>query len=179
MWTTMDSPMGPVRVIATDVPGKGACVTAIEFSGSRPPSPSPHSSVNRAAELLAGRPVGDRADDEPVLSEAVRQLRGYFARELKDFDLPLAPTGTDFQQRVWAQLCEIGYGETTSYGEIARRMGLHSGASRAVGAANGRNPVAIVIPCHRVVGSKGLLSGYAGGVERKQALLDLEQNALF
>ncbi len=80
---------------------------------------------------------------------------------------------------MWEQLSKIPYGETTSYGEIARRLGMNAGASRAVGAANGRNPIAIVIPCHRVVGTTGLLSGYAGGVERKQALLDLEQGALF
>jgi methylated-DNA-[protein]-cysteine S-methyltransferase len=132
-----------------------------------------------AAERATGRPVGDRADEDPLLAEAARQLAGYFAREVKDFDLPLRPDGTPFQVRVWEQLQQVPYGETTSYGEIARRLGMNAGASRAVGAANGRNPIAIVIPCHRVVGGSGLLTGYAGGVERKQALLDLEQHALF
>ncbi len=179
MWTTMETPLGTMRIIATDVPPTGVAITALEFVEVKSDGGSPRSSVNLAAARSSGRPVGERADDEPVLVEAVRQLGAYFERELKEFDLPLAPNGTAFQQRVWAALREIGYGETASYGEIARRLDLHPGASRAVGAANGRNPIAIVIPCHRVIGSKGLLSGYAGGVERKQALLDIEQHALF
>jgi methylated-DNA-[protein]-cysteine S-methyltransferase len=174
MWTTLDSPAGPIRVIAED-----GAVTAIEFVSDPPEDASPRSSMRVAAERSAGRPVGDRVDDDPVLAEAARQLRAYFARELKEFDLPLRPAGTAFQQRVWAQLQEIGYGETMSYGQIAARLGLTPGASRAVGAANGRNPIGIVIPCHRVVGSTGSLSGYAGGVERKQLLLGLEQSSLF
>jgi methylated-DNA-[protein]-cysteine S-methyltransferase len=182
MWTQIDSPVGPVKVVAH----RGA-VTAVEFVGSwtvggeapSPKGPSPHSSESVAAVRSAGRPVGDRADDDPVLAEAARQLTAYFSRDLKVFDLPLRPDGTAFQQRVWEQLQQIPYGETTSYGEIAARLGMNAGASRAVGMANGRNPIGIVIPCHRVVGAKGLLSGYAGGVERKQALLDLEQHALF
>ncbi|HEX6875207.1 MAG TPA: methylated-DNA--[protein]-cysteine S-methyltransferase, partial [Nocardioidaceae bacterium] len=124
-------------------------------------------------------PVGDRDDAHPILVEAVRQLRAYFAGDLKEFDLPLDPSGSAFQRSVWEQLRKIGYGETASYGEIARRLGMTGAASRAVGLANGRNPIPIVIPCHRVVGAKGALTGYAGGVERKQALLDLEQGALF
>lgn len=176
MWTSMESPLGPVKVVAH----KGA-VTAVEFTGpvTGAATAGPRSSMRLAAERADGRPVGDRADDDPLLREAVAQLTGYFAREVKEFDLPLRPDGTAFQQRVWEQLRLVPYGETTSYGEIARRLGMNAGASRAVGAANGRNPVAIVIPCHRVVGTNGLLSGYAGGVERKQALLDLEQHALF
>ncbi len=101
----------------------------------------------------------------------------YFDRRLREFDLPLEPGGTAFQERVWEQLQKIAYGETATYGEIAGRLGMSPGASRAVGAANGRNPIGIVIPCHRVVGSAGSLSGYAGGVERKQLLLRLEQEA--
>jgi methylated-DNA-[protein]-cysteine S-methyltransferase len=123
--------------------------------------------------------VGERNDDDPLLVEAKRQLAAYFARELKEFDLPLSPVGSAFQQRVWEQLQAIGYGETASYGEIAKRLGMTAAASRAVGLANGRNPIPIVIPCHRVVGANGTLTGYAGGVERKQTLLDLEQDALF
>ncbi|MDQ6687776.1 MAG: methylated-DNA--[protein]-cysteine S-methyltransferase, partial [Actinomycetota bacterium] len=92
---------------------------------------------------------------------------------------PLDPAGTDFQRKVWAQLEKIGYGETASYGEIARRLGMTNAASRAVGLANGRNPIPIVIPCHRVIGADGSLTGYAGGIERKQTLLELEQDALF
>ena len=92
---------------------------------------------------------------------------------------PVDPVGTPFQQRVWEQLRLIGYGETTSYGEIARRMGMTPAASRAVGLANGRNPIAIIVPCHRVLGAGGKLVGYAGGLDRKQLLLELEQEALF
>ena len=103
----------------------------------------------------------------------------YFAGDLKDFDLPLAPVGSDFQQRVWKELQLIGYGETASYGQIALRLGMTNAASRAVGLANGRNPIPIVIPCHRVIGANGTLTGYAGGLERKQTLLELEQDALF
>ena len=99
-------------------------------------------------------------------------------RELRQH-LPLRPHGTPFQQAVWAQLVLIGYGETASYGEIAHRLGKSNAASRAVGLANGQNPIPIVIPCHRVIGSDGSLTGYAGGLERKQVLLGLEQDALF
>jgi methylated-DNA-[protein]-cysteine S-methyltransferase len=174
MWTTLDSPAGPIRVIAHD-----GAVTAIEFLTTPPEDASPRSSMRVAAERSAGREAGDRADDDPLLVEAARQLRAYFDRELTEFDLPLRPQGTPFQQRVWDQLQKIGYGQTASYGEIAARLEMKPGASRAVGAANGRNPIGIVIPCHRVVGSKGLLSGYAGGVERKQLLLGLERSGLF
>lgn len=174
MWTLVDSPAGPIRVIA-----HRDAVTAIEFTAEPPDDASPRSSMRLAAERSAGRPVGDRADDDPLLAEARRQLEAYFAGNLKEFDLPLRPDGTAFQQRVWKELQNIGYGQTASYGEIAARLGLTAGASRAVGAANGRNPIGIVIPCHRVVGTSGSLSGYAGGVERKRMLLDLETGALF
>ena len=170
MWTTMDSPAGPVR-ISSD----GTAITAIEFTAPPPEDATVRSSMRVAAERSAERVVGERADEDPLLAEAVRQLTAYFAGERIDFDLPLRPGGTPFQERVWAQLRAIGYGETASYGEIAARLGMSPGASRAVGAANGRNPIGIVIPCHRVVGAKGLLSGYAGGVERKQLLLRLER----
>jgi methylated-DNA-[protein]-cysteine S-methyltransferase len=174
MWTTLDSPAGPIRVIAHD-----GAITAIEFLATPPEDASARSSMRLAAERSAGRDVGERRDDDPLLLEAVRQLQAYFDGDLKEFDLPLRPQGTPFQRRVWEQLRAIGYGSTASYGEIAMRMGMGPGASRAVGAANGRNPIGIVIPCHRVVGSKGLLSGYAGGVERKQLLLELESAGLF
>ena len=109
----------------------------------------------------------------------MRQLRAYFDRDLKEFDLPLDPAGSTFQKSVWAQLLEIGYGDTASYGEIAKRLGKSNAASRAVGLANGSNPIPIVIPCHRVIGANGTLTGYAGGIERKQTLLEIEQDALF
>ena len=159
MWTVIDSPIGDLRLVERD--GE---VTQIEFSPFRDHD---------------GRPKGDRDDQHPVLAEACRQLTAYFERDLKEFDLPLAPVGSDFQQRVWEQLRGIGYGDTASYGQIAGRLGMTNAASRAVGLANGRNPIPIVIPCHRVIGANGTLTGYAGGLERKQLLLGLEQDALF
>ncbi len=159
MWTTMDSPIGELRLVE-----QAGAITAIEFSPFRDPD---------------GRVRGARDDDHPLLVEAKRQLTAYFARDLKEFDLPLAPAGTDFQKRVWEQLVGIGYGETASYGQIAAQLGKTNAASRAVGLANGSNPIPIVIPCHRVIGANGTLTGYAGGIERKQTLLELEQDALF
>jgi methylated-DNA-[protein]-cysteine S-methyltransferase len=117
-------------------------------------------------------PAGWERDDE-LLADARRQLTEYFAGERTTFDLPLRPAGAPFQRRVWEALLRIPYGETASYGELARGLG-HPTAARAVGAANGRNPIAIVVPCHRVIGSNGSLTGYAGGLECKRALLDLE-----
>jgi methylated-DNA-[protein]-cysteine S-methyltransferase len=116
--------------------------------------------------------------DGALLREPVRQLDAFFAGELRDFDLPLKPRGTGFQQRVWKLLCEIPFGETISYGELARRAG-NPAASRAVGLANGSNPIAIVIPCHRVIGSNGKLTGYGGGLDNKRWLIDFERNQLF
>ena len=159
MWTLMDSPVGELRIVE-----HGGAITAIEFSPFRDHD---------------GRPRGDRDDANTVLAETVRQLRAYFDRDLKEFDLPLEPAGSEFQRSVWGQLLKIGYGETASYGEIARRLGRSNAASRAVGLANGSNPIPIVIPCHRVIGADGTLTGYAGGIERKQTLLELEQDALF
>ena len=114
-----------------------------------------------------------------LLLACAAQLREYFAGERTDFDLPLAPEGTPFQRRVWQELTRIGYGRTASYGEIAGRLGLTGHGARAVGLANGRNPIPVVIPCHRVVGADGSLTGYAGGIERKQLLLNLETDSLF
>ncbi|RNI25198.1 methylated-DNA--[protein]-cysteine S-methyltransferase [Flexivirga caeni] len=113
---------------------------------------------------------GSRVADDPLLAEASRQLREYFAGDRTEFDLPLRPGGTEFQQRVWRALCDIPYGRTWSYGELAAHIGAPS-ASRAVGLANGRNPISIVIPCHRVIGADGSMTGYGGGIERKQWLL--------
>jgi methylated-DNA-[protein]-cysteine S-methyltransferase len=159
MWTIVDSPVGPLRVVA-----QRDAIIAIDFDGSTPPP---------------GRPDGDRVDDDALLSEARRQLEAYFDKQLRDFDLPLRPHGTDFQHQVWDQLRTIPYGETVTYGDIAKRLGMTGHGSRAVGLANGRNPIPIVIPCHRVVGADGALTGYAGGVDRKVTLLDLETAALF
>ena len=114
-----------------------------------------------------------------MLVAARTQLGEYFARERRAFDLPLAPTGTAFQTRVWTALLDIPYGETASYGDVARRLGLLPSASRAVGLANGSNPISIVVPCHRVIGADGSLTGYGGGLDRKRYLLDLERDLLF
>ncbi len=152
-WTEMESPIGPLRIWSD-----GQAVIALGFAPFRDP----------VAELR-------RDDENPVGVLARVQLEEYFAGERRDFDLPLAPAGTDFRRRVWAALRDIPYGRTTSYGQIAARLGMPPGASRAVGAANGANPIAIVVPCHRVIGSDGTLTGYAGGLERKRVLLELER----
>lgn len=112
--------------------------------------------------------------DLPVLQAARRQFHAYFAGKLREFDLPIKFEGTAFQNRVWKQLTRLGYGETISYGELARRVG-NPAASRAVGLANGKNPIAIIVPCHRVIGANGTLTGYGGGLPRKKKLLELEQ----
>ncbi|MEJ7775500.1 MAG: methylated-DNA--[protein]-cysteine S-methyltransferase, partial [Nocardioidaceae bacterium] len=135
MWTLMDSPIGELRIIE-----RNGAIAAIEFTPFRDSD---------------GRPRGSRDDEQPLLTEARSQLTAYFERDLKEFDLPLAPQGTDFQQRVWEQLRLIGYGETASYGAIAGRLGMTNAASRAVGLANGRNPIPVVVPCHRVIGADG------------------------
>ena len=109
----------------------------------------------------------------PFTEQACEQLAEYFAGTRRGFDLPLAPTGTDFQRRVWAALAAIPYGETRNYAELAEQLGS-KGGQRAVGAANGRNPIAIVVPCHRVIGSDGRMTGYAGGIGRKRWLLAFE-----
>lgn len=127
-----------------------------------------------AAGRRAASPKPEWEPDGGTLKEPVRQLTAYFAGKLRAFDLPLAPTGTPFQQQVWRALCDIPYGATTSYGELAQRIG-NPKAVRAVGLANGSNPIAIVIPCHRVIGSNGSLTGYGGGLPIKKALLELER----
>lgn len=154
VWTILeDSPIGPLLIVA------GADgLRAVEF-----------------APFPEGDAEGVRDDAAALLVEAVRQLRAYFAGELQEFDLPLAPRGTDYQHRVWQALRQVPYGQTATYAEIAARLGQPRGASRAVGLANGRNPIPVVVPCHRVIGADGTLTGYAGGLARKQTLLDLER----
>jgi|SRR5262249_42197538 len=124
----------------------------------------------RALELT---PLGPEEDSHPILEEAARQLRAYFAGRLWQFDVPLDPQGTDFQLRVWRALLGIPYGETRSYAKVATAIGAPK-AVRAVGAANGANPIAIIVPCHRVIGSGGHLTGYGGGLPLKRMLLELE-----
>lgn len=129
-------------------------------------------------DLRAGsnsiEPAVDWIEDESHFTEAIGQLQAYFAGTLKRFELPLAAEGTPFQNEVWRALLDIPYGETLSYGELAERLGK-PGAARAVGLANGRNPLPIVVPCHRVIGSDGSLTGYGGGIDIKRALLDHER----
>lgn len=125
----------------------------------------------------SGRPAVARwVDDDPRFAEVKGQLRAYFEGTLTQFDVPIELTGSEFQRRVWQCLQDIPYGQTVSYGELARRVG-NPKASRAVGLANGRNPVAVIVPCHRVIGADGRLTGYAGGIDRKTWLLDHEAAA--
>lgn len=127
-----------------------------------------------ALEAAESRHPGAVFDpDHPVLRETIRQLDAYFAGHLRRFDLPLEPAGTRFQRQVWAALRQIPYGETRSYGDLARQVG-RAGGARAVGQANRNNPIGVIVPCHRVVAADGSLGGYAGGLDRKRRLLALE-----
>jgi methylated-DNA-[protein]-cysteine S-methyltransferase len=145
--TVVDSPIGPLGLVASDT-----ALEALLFDGGR--------------IRAEGR--------SSVLAEAARQLDAYFAGELVEFDLPLELHGTEFNRRCWLALASIPYGQTVSYGEQARRLGLGPDAARAVGAANGRNPIPLVLPCHRVIGADGSLTGFGGGLDTKRFLLELE-----
>ena len=149
----IDSPVGPLLLAASD-----AGLHAIEFAENRHP-------VKRSDDWQQG--------DHPLLAEAQRQLDGYFDGTRNAFNLPLSPQGTDFQRNVWNTLASIPYGQTISYAQLAQRIGKPS-AMRAVGAANGRKPLPIVLPCHRVIGADGSLTGFGGGLPTKQFLLQLE-----
>jgi methylated-DNA-[protein]-cysteine S-methyltransferase len=150
----MESPVGWLRLVA-----EGGALVALHMEDD------------------ARGPAGLSAAADPVLDEACRQLSAWFAGERTTFDLPLAPVGTPFQRAVWRALRDIPYGETRSYGQIAAAIG-DPAAVRAVGAANGRNPLALIVPCHRVIGASGALTGYAGGLERKRWLLGHEREVL-
>ncbi len=129
------------------------------------------------ADRHTARGTGVEAGTRPspeAFREVAAQLEAYFAGDLKEFTLPLAPSGTPFQLAVWTELTKIPYGSTVSYGDIARALGKRLVASRAVGLANGANPISVIVPCHRVIGSDGSLTGYGGGLERKELLLRLE-----
>jgi methylated-DNA-[protein]-cysteine S-methyltransferase len=154
--TVVDSPVGPLTLVQDD----GQLAGLYMDDQRHLPDPARH---------------GDRDDD--VLPALCEQLTDYFAGELTRFDVPLTMHGTPFQRRVWHALQEIPYGSTWSYGQLADHIG-QPGASRAVGLANGRNPIGIVVPCHRVVGSTGKLVGYGGGLARKRLLLELESGGL-
>ncbi|HET9271731.1 MAG TPA: methylated-DNA--[protein]-cysteine S-methyltransferase [Vicinamibacterales bacterium] len=153
-FTLIPSPVGTLRLVASD---KG--LAGVWFERSRPERVRPRGDVENARH--------------PVLVEAERQLREYFAGRRQTFDLKLDFVGTPFQRTVWKALLTIPFGQTRSYGQIAKQVGRPS-ASRAVGAANGRNPVSIVAPCHRVVGATGALTGFGGGLDVKERLLRLE-----
>jgi methylated-DNA-[protein]-cysteine S-methyltransferase len=151
-YTVMQSPTGALLLAADDV--------GLRYILFPPAKPDPH-----------------WREDPIPLGDTIRQLKAWFAGELQEFNLPLAPEGPAFHQRVWRELCNIPYGKTISYGELARRIGSPN-ASRAVGRANGANPIPIVIPCHRVIGSNGRLTGYGGGLPRKEFLLALERKQM-
>ncbi|WP_238978761.1 methylated-DNA--[protein]-cysteine S-methyltransferase [Novilysobacter arseniciresistens] len=153
MYTTIESPIGPLLLAAGD-----DGLHAVEFHVSRHP-------VRRGDDWREGT--------HPLLDRARQQLREYFDGKRRGFDLPLAPRGTAFQCTVWHALASIPYGETVSYAQLAARVGRPT-AMRAVGAANGRNPLPIVLPCHRVIGADGSLTGFGGGLPTKQFLLELE-----
>lgn len=161
-YTVVDSRIGELLLT-----GDGRALTGIEFDLGGGAGP-----LQRASPAARVRP--DWVADRAPLAAAVEQLLAYLDGELTVFDLPVATAGSDFQRRVWELLADIPYGQTTSYGRLAARLGRPS-ASRAVGLANGRNPIPIVLPCHRVVGASGALTGYGGGLDRKRWLLDLEQ----
>jgi methylated-DNA-[protein]-cysteine S-methyltransferase len=151
--TTVDSPVGPLTLVAHD-----DVLSGLYMTGQR----------HRPAQDAFG------PEDPSPFGDVIVQLAEYFAGTRTAFDLPLDPIGTPFQRTVWRALGEIPYGETVTYGELAQRLGRPS-AARAVGLANGRNPIGIIVPCHRVVGANGDLTGYGGGLERKRQLLDFEQ----
>ncbi|WP_327433228.1 methylated-DNA--[protein]-cysteine S-methyltransferase [Streptomyces sp. NBC_01236] len=153
--TVIDSPYGPLTLVADD-----GVLCGLYMVGQR----------HRPQE----ENFGER--DDTLFDEAEAQLKAYFAGELKEFTLELRMAGTPFQRSVWDQLRQIPYGETRTYGELAEALG-NVGASRAVGLANGKNPIGIIVPCHRVVGANGSLTGYGGGLDRKKRLLDFEGGA--
>jgi len=155
--TVVDSPVGPLTLVAAN-----AALAGLYMSEQR----------HRPPPEAFGEPADDPG--EAPFAEVSSQLREYFDGERTEFDLPLALDGTTFQRRVWAALRAIPYGQTISYGQLADRIGRPS-ASRAVGLANGKNPVGIIVPCHRVVGADGALTGYGGGIGRKRYLLAHER----
>ena len=149
-----ESPHGRILVTANE-----AGLTGVHFDGQK--------------YFPADDPESQRARRNPIVQQAIRELGEYFAGKRKRFEVALAPAGTPFQLAVWRAISSVPYGETISYGELARRAGV-PGHARAAGAATGRNPIGIIVPCHRIVGANGSLTGYAGGLPRKRALLALE-----
>lgn len=166
-YSKMDSPIGEILLVSD-----GTSLIRVSMVGEWP-EPG-HRTMDRQKYAAEIKPDWVEKKNVPSLEKAVEQLQSYFAGKRSDFDLPLSLQGTEFQKRVWRELTRIPYGETISYAELARRVG-NAKASRAVGLANGKNPLAIVVPCHRVIGANGTLTGYGGGLERKRVLLELEQ----
>lgn len=158
-WRAVPSPVGPLHLGAD-----GPYLRRVTFADADDALPGPAPEPGSLAEA--------------VLAEAARQLGEYFAGRREVFELPLAPRGNDLQRRVWLALRDVPYGTTVTYGELADRLGLPSGSARAVGAALGANPLAVVLACHRVIGADGGLTGFGGGIARKTALLALEGSAL-
>jgi len=151
-WCVMPTPVGPMLVA-----GDAERLHFVGLPGS----------------FEEARLASDRRGTPDAVDETVRQIDAYFAHQLREFSLPLEPSGTEFQRRVWFTLADIGYGETETYGQLAARVG-NPKACRAVGLANGRNPIPLILPCHRVIGSNGSLTGYGGGLDLKRWLLDHE-----
>jgi methylated-DNA-[protein]-cysteine S-methyltransferase len=155
-YTTFESPVGPLLLA-----GESSALRRVSFENGKRSTP----------------PRADWKLDKVPFAEVIRQLQAYFRGELKEFDLPLAMEGTEFQLRVWNALRAIPYGETVSYAQLAQRIG-NPKAVRAVGLANGSNPIPIIVPCHRVIGSDGSLTGFGGGLSTKKMLLELENKQL-
>jgi methylated-DNA-[protein]-cysteine S-methyltransferase len=155
-YTTFESPVGPLLLA-----GDADALRLVSFESSKHAAP----------------PQADWKQDNAPFAEVIRQLQAYFRGELREFDVPLALKGTEFQRRVWNALREIPYGETISYLQLAERIG-NPRAVRAVGLANGSNPIPIIVPCHRVIGSDGSLTGFGGGISTKKKLLELESKQL-
>jgi methylated-DNA-[protein]-cysteine S-methyltransferase len=155
-YTTVESPIGALLLL-----GDGRALRGLYMQDGRKPM----------------RIASDWEPDASPFADVTSQLSEYFAGQRTTFDVPLDMRGTPFEQSVWRALQDIQYGETAAYGEVAQRIGQPS-AARAVGLANGRNPISVIVPCHRVIGANGTLTGYGGGIERKQLLLELEQGQL-
>jgi methylated-DNA-[protein]-cysteine S-methyltransferase len=162
--TTVEGPCGPLLCVVDEA----GAVVRIEFGNGRDAQKVTERMQDRGIEVL---------EDPARTAEVRRQLTEYFAGDRREFDLTLAPVGTPFERSVWDELRKIPFGETRSYGEIAQALG-RPGAARAVGRANGANPIPIVVPCHRVIGSDGSLTGFGGGLDAKSRLLELEGQAL-
>ena len=170
-FTRFASPLGELVLTASDTALTGVYFPTSSYGA--PPGAPPLRDAERGSGAGVGREDDGHSPASELLARACRQLAEYFARARTTFDLPLDPPGTAFQRRVWDALRTIPYGATTSYSELSRRLG-DPNATRAVGAANGKNPIPIIVPCHRVVGARGELTGFGGGLDRKRWLLEHE-----